>query len=770
MHRLQKQLKNNKYECPICYNKIYRNQRIWHCFDCCFSIYHFKCIKEWSANKEEWQCPKCNHLYYDLVLSCWCGKQPTQNCGGICDKPFDCGHKCPLKCHPGPCLPCNYTNTKPLYCYCGKVEKFNLKCSDNKKFSCEQGCEKMLKCGNHKCLLPCHPGLCADCDKKQIVYCFCLSYKQEMICNSNLSKLIVADDYTRQRMTNIEDSPIYIGIDCSFVSDSMIRVQDKCSFQFDCNVHNCELPCHSTFNHPTKCPLDPSSFNKCPCGKSDLMRQSCTDPILCCSQICNKKLKCGHRCPNACHRGQCQPCKESTIFFCNCKLTSKEVSCGVLQFQCDFVCSELLDCRVHKCNKQCCPGSVSSLKQQFKMKYEQPVKFKKGLPTDPELQQAFLELKDTALSLHNCMAICNKKLKCGVHNCPYPCHSGPCSSCLQMLEINDAYILSCHCGETTIELPVYCGTELPPKCDYDCSRAQKCDHPKIPHKCHTDEVSCKPCTWLESTPCICKKATIHNIPCHQIQANNLPSCSKVCNEVLPCGAHNCKEICHLHTGDIECNQKCLRHRELCLHPCLAPCHGLSECQVCRKMVQIRSHKLNCTHNASMDIKCHDLETVCNELNIKLTPNDAGTSWRKSSPYFSVKEEDCCLLFNKLIERGYKDEILMDGVIATSDVLVNFDYLLQNYFTEDVLPLLQRSWVEQQIKELLTFKYETLPFVYRYKPMPRLKRKILHFIAESLNLYSYGIDKGPNRSICVERQPPNYVIDDLEETESRGELI
>ena len=179
--RLQKQLKYNKYECPICYNKIYKNQKIWHCYNCCFSIYHFKCMKEWTKKKEEWQCPKCNYNYTNLLLSCWCGKKPTQCCGSICDKLLSCNHTCPLVCHPGPCPPCEFTSTDPIACYCGKEQKYNVLCKDLKEFSCQKSCDKRLTCQHHNCTQLCHPQPCHSCTKSLKVSCFCLSTSKTVV-------------------------------------------------------------------------------------------------------------------------------------------------------------------------------------------------------------------------------------------------------------------------------------------------------------------------------------------------------------------------------------------------------------------------------------------------------------------------------------------------------------------------------------------------------------------------------------------------------------
>ena len=54
---------------------------------------------------------------------------------------------------------------------------------------------------------------------------------------------------------------------------------------------------------------------------------------------------------------------------------------------------------------------------------------------------------------------CGRKLRCGNHLCPSPCHSGPCQPCPLSAPI------ACACGQTSYNTP--CGTESaakPPKC------------------------------------------------------------------------------------------------------------------------------------------------------------------------------------------------------------------------------------------------------------------------------------------------------------------
>lgn len=82
---LIQQFKYKKVECPICYNKIHNEARLWSCRQC-FQSYHLNCISKWISNSNtnkngnyslyKWSCPKCCYLYTEEMPDyfCFCGK------------------------------------------------------------------------------------------------------------------------------------------------------------------------------------------------------------------------------------------------------------------------------------------------------------------------------------------------------------------------------------------------------------------------------------------------------------------------------------------------------------------------------------------------------------------------------------------------------------------------------------------------------------------------------------------------------------------------
>lgn len=127
---------SNTLECVICLNKVKNFQKVWRC-NYCHNMNHLKCIYELlnsgNCKKEgsncHFRCPNCNLNIISTSkpkYTCYCKAitNPEYNDFSIphsCDQPCtilrECGHHCPLLCHPGPCPPCNVSVEKS--CYCG---------------------------------------------------------------------------------------------------------------------------------------------------------------------------------------------------------------------------------------------------------------------------------------------------------------------------------------------------------------------------------------------------------------------------------------------------------------------------------------------------------------------------------------------------------------------------------------------------------------------------------------------------------------------------
>ncbi|CAD8107016.1 unnamed protein product [Paramecium sonneborni] len=522
---LIKMLKQRKIECPVCYDKIHPQQKIWSCSQC-YSPFHLYCMHKWIKNLNpknvnelfSWSCPKCNLLIQDKLpeYTCFCGKQKDpeadsysvpHSCSQKCQKKRGqyCPHPCPMDCHPGPCPECHVQGVE-LKCFCGKKTK-QMQCSEIKKdFSCGQSCGKMLNCNKHICQKQCHNGNCQPCIEIHEVQCYCGNEKNS--------------------------------INCAQSSYSCGKI---CGKILDCGQHQCLEQCHPKCQ---PCKLKPELIIFCACGKykiNDLIkeqRKSCLDPIPNCGTPIETTLNCGHKSRTIC--GSDYPeCTQKVKEKCRCGDSTRVKVCNDKSlFVCDDVCKKRKSCGVHFCQKECCP------------------------PGDQES--------------HLCLKVCNKPLPCGQHNCDQFCHIGACQPC--PIIINQP--LFCPCGKSVKNPPMKCGT-APPSCLEVCNKILECGH-SCKSLCHPGP--CPNCMEQIEKFCRCKENKLSTICSKQAvcrnYCNKLLNCGHKCQEI--CQA---QEQCP-GNGSEGCGQKC-NIKKLCNHLCQEICHPNLPCPKEPCKIQIR---------------------------------------------------------------------------------------------------------------------------------------------------------------------------------------
>ena len=238
----------------ICLTKVAPKNKMWSCQQCRIVV-HFKCITDWilKMNNSEitdhrkipkhqlfnWACPHCQYQLTEPLpeYRCYCGKvkKPRADhflephtCGKECgrQRAEHCTHPCTLKCHSGPCPPCNIVmaDTK---CYCGK-EWLSKECSSANELSCSQVCGKALNCGKHTCELVCHSGDCGDCKVQEHKACHCGKLEKDIPCGTDFS------------------------------------CEQVCQKTIDCGNHKCGKTCHE--GDCMKCDRIPQEKETCHCG------------------------------------------------------------------------------------------------------------------------------------------------------------------------------------------------------------------------------------------------------------------------------------------------------------------------------------------------------------------------------------------------------------------------------------------------------------------------------------------------------------------------
>ncbi|GLJ39714.1 hypothetical protein SUGI_0811910 [Cryptomeria japonica] len=147
-------------------------------------------------------------------------------------------------------------------------------------------------------------------------------------------------------------------------------------------------------------------------------------------------------------------------------------------------------------------------------------------------------------SAESCGQVCEQLLTCGRHLCDKICHEGPCGSCTILINA------SCFCGKK--ENMMLCGDlefhgELEWKsgvyaCENLCMKMLSCQKHNCSLGCHPGE--CKECDLLPEKlkTCPCGKTQILNQ--RKSCLDPVPTCSEVCEKLLPCGKHKCINSCH----------------------------------------------------------------------------------------------------------------------------------------------------------------------------------------------------------------------------------
>ncbi|XP_010920864.2 NF-X1-type zinc finger protein NFXL2 [Elaeis guineensis] len=526
-------------------------------------------------------CPPCPKL---VTSRCFCGSredvrrcaQKHFSCNQPCPKPLPCRtHRCPERCHEGPCPPCE---VRGMYrCACGKTEE-ERECSE-RGFRCERPCDGMLSCGKHKCDRGCHAGPCGNCPLQGRRTCPC--GKKE-----------------------------YRGVSCDA---NMPTCGSTCEKMLSCRIHQCPERCHRgpcvetcrtvvvkscrcrSLKKEVPCYQELVCERKCQrlrdCGRHACRRRCCDGDCPSCPEICGRKLRCSnHKCLSPCHRGACVPCPLMVSISCSCGETRFEVPCGTEKSQkppkcskqCHIsrLCIHASECRRHKCHYGACPpcrmicgdklpcghnckerchGPMPPPNPEFtlkpkKKKVDKHIEYIPGSPCPPCQEVVWISCfgqhvgEERPIVCSNkrqfaCQNLCGNLLSCGNHYCTKPCHV------LKSQQLKLDQHERCNNEQALIPLDAESGlAESCEECFLPCQKVRKpsCSHP-CPLPCHSND--CPPCKVLVKRSCHCG-AMVHVFEC--IYYNSLSdkeqqrvrSCGGPCHRKLSSCPHLCSETCH----------------------------------------------------------------------------------------------------------------------------------------------------------------------------------------------------------------------------------
>jgi len=606
-------VKSKASVCLVCIETIRRTEAIWSCTGC-HTSFHLTCLQKWVKDgvyqqtrdiDEEidtrtipWHCPKCRHEYSQADCPtryfCFCLKEedPTfdpwlvpHSCGQTCEKQLrpDCGHRCLLLCHPGPCPPC--PQTVRASCYCGGQPAQTRRCGA-REWTCGQPCDNDLSCDQHTCNKVCHPGDCPPCPETSEQSCQCGNKTGQQPCAS----------------------PVW---QCGKV----------CGRSLVCGHHVCERLCHSG-----QCGECPRSGNRsCPCGRTEF-ELPCTEDVPTCLETCDKLLECkAHKCTQRCHTGPCGTCRQLSQKTCRCGQRSKELPC-FKEYICETKCSKMKDCGKHQCKKKCCDGQCTPC--------EQPCNKTLGCRSHKCASRCHRGL------CYPCPLTVTISCPCSGSSVTLPCgrqrvtRPPRCSRpCKEPVDCHHAARTSHRCH----------GGSCPP-CRQVCDKALDCQH-ACPAPCHTavlvkkreqveragpwdpagrvwqekECLACPPCQL--PTPVACLGG--HEVVSYACAVARRACCHRVCGRMLGCGNHECQLECHTVKGAANensaggtcevCEDGCGRSRpDGCSHPCLLTCHP-GDCPSCMQMIRMRCHcQLIVQH-----VECHRWTDASDREKIKL---------------------------------------------------------------------------------------------------------------------------------------------------------
>ncbi|XP_052457453.1 transcriptional repressor NF-X1-like isoform X36 [Carassius gibelio] len=433
-------------------------------------------------------CPQCPAF---ITKSCICGRMSKQVrcsqagpllCEEVCGALLNCSkHFCAQVCHSGPCQPCPLRVQQA--CFCGVVFR-EVACGTDcghfdgsGYFSCCKTCGKMLDCQSHRCQQLCHPGQCPSCplSPKLVRSCSC--------GQTPLSKLLELGYPERKNCTDPIPScgktcnkPLPCGDDDSVHLCEKLCHEDSCgpcsltsSIKCRCGSNSKEVPCAAIqteqdmmFTCEKRC------IRKRSCGRHKCGEMCCVDLEHKCSMICGYKLNCGlHRCQDLCHRGNCQPCWQTSFdelaCYCGETVLFPPIPCGTRPPECKNLCTRSHDCDhpvFHSCHtEERCPPCTYLTKKWCMGNHEQ----RSNIPC---------HLQDIS-----CGLACDKLLPCGSHRCKKICHRGECQAegeCKQpcthpRTSCGHPCAAPCHPG--TPCPPTVCSAKVALKCD--CGRRKE---------------------------------------------------------------------------------------------------------------------------------------------------------------------------------------------------------------------------------------------------------------------------------------------------------
>ncbi|KAF0977871.1 hypothetical protein FDP41_003193 [Naegleria fowleri] len=240
-------------------------------------------------------------------------------------------------------------------------------------------------------------------------------------CQASLISAIPTDykcfcgKMTNPKSTNLEIIPHSCGDVCG-------KIHKHC-------LHPCTELCHPGPCNDCELKRDLT----CYCGKEFYHDVKCNDPKyvngISCENVCGKLLKCQkHYCPNVCHEGECEPCKNLITAQCYCgKTLVQDAPCHVyshLNADISHRHFNRFDCIEFVLNESNESNEFNPSKQQQQQQHHSTHDEQQN--PEPLEHQSSPTTTTIIYRTFSCKQPCKKQLPCGQHECDRPCHYGRC--------------------------------------------------------------------------------------------------------------------------------------------------------------------------------------------------------------------------------------------------------------------------------------------------------------------------------------------------------
>eukprot|EP00049_Salpingoeca_infusionum_P014848 m.283854 g.283854 ORF g.283854 m.283854 type:complete len:1004 (-) comp15759_c0_seq3:218-3229(-) len=369
-------------------------------------------------------------------VTCTDSTPKTFRCDEPCDKPLECGnHNCTMVCHTGSCGACKFSPDLVTRCPCGNMVLRALQdvprtsCLDPIP-TCLGTCNKTLECG-HRCPKRCHDGPCPDCKLQTTVTCVCGSTNVKRRCHEARAAAgapLRCDRPCNARLNcgRHQCKEICCVAKClAGEHPSEHECHSVCNRKLKCGCR-CDHPCHRGACPPCgRFSLEPLF---CTCGKTSVPPPvPCGFPRPICREPCSREHPCGHPATHPCHYDEtCAPCTVHAPRMCVGNHQEVMGPCHVRNRYCTRPCGKVLACGLHTCPVFCHSGSCEEkLKQQRGLR---------GVPFNPAANatSAWFEGEEEEseqgpsvpqLTAPSCHLKCKKLRPCG-HPCAAECHPG----------------------------------------------------------------------------------------------------------------------------------------------------------------------------------------------------------------------------------------------------------------------------------------------------------------------------------------------------------